>query len=90
MHQCLVNVVDHAGIGSAEVILTASDDEVSVMVLDSGRGFSIDDTGSDRLGLRQSVKRRVEAVDGSVRIWSTPGAGTSVIIRLPAERAAAG
>jgi len=29
------------------------------------------------------VRRRVEAVDGAVRIWSTPGMGTSVMIRLP-------
>jgi signal transduction histidine kinase len=83
VHQCLVNVVNHADTDRAEVVLARTDVEVSVMVIDGGKGFSVDDTPADRLGLRQSVRRRVEAADGAVRIWSTPGRGTSVLIRLP-------
>jgi signal transduction histidine kinase len=83
VHQCLVNVVNHADTDRAEVLLARTATEVSVMVIDGGKGFSVEDTPSDRLGLRQSVRRRVEAADGAVRIWSTPGRGTSVMIRLP-------
>jgi signal transduction histidine kinase len=54
------------------------------MVIDTGKGFSEEETGSDRLGLRQSVRRRIEAVGGTVQVWSTPGKGTSVMIRVPA------
>lgn len=81
--QCLVNVVKHAGTDRAELVVYGSDREVSVMVIDAGRGFSEQETGSDRLGLRQSVRRRIEAVDGTVQLWSTPGKGTSVMIRVP-------
>jgi hypothetical protein len=85
--QCLVNVLKHAEVNLAEVVVYGSKDEVSVMVIDSGRGFSERETSLDRLGLRQSVRRRIEAVEGSVQVWSTPGTGTSVLIRLPAEAA---
>jgi signal transduction histidine kinase len=84
--QCLVNVLKHSGTDHAEVVIYGSGSEVSVMVIDGGKGFSERETASDRLGLRQSVRRRIEAVDGSVQVWSTPGTGTSVLIRLPAQQ----
>jgi signal transduction histidine kinase len=86
--QCLVNVLRHSGTLSAEVVAYASEDEVSVMVVDSGRGFSEAEAGTDRLGLRNSVRRRMEAVGGSVQVWSTPGRGTSIVIRVPATTTA--
>jgi len=82
--QCLVNVSRHSGTDSAEIVIYGSDDEVSVMVIDSGKGFAADETGHDRLGLRHSVSRRIEDVDGTVQVWSTPGFGTSVLLRVPA------
>ena len=85
--QCLVNVLRHSGTENAEVVVYSSDREVSVMVVDAGRGFSEAETGADRLGLRQSVRRRIEAVGGDVQVWSTPGRGTSVMIRVPIDPA---
>ncbi len=83
--QCLVNVLRHAGVDSAEVVVIASNEDVTVMVIDAGRGFSEQEVASDRLGLRQSVRRRIESVGGDVRLWSTPGRGTSVMMRMPAD-----
>ena len=54
------------------------------MVIDGGKGFLERETSVDRLGLRQSVRRRIESVGGTVQVWSTPGTGTSVLISLPA------
>ena len=82
--QCLVNVLRHSGTRNAEVVVFGSETEVSVMVIDGGRGFSETDTGADRLGLRNSVRRRIELAGGSVTVWSTLGRGTSVMIRVPA------
>ena len=86
--QCLVNVLKHAETDSAEVVVYGSENDVSIMIIDAGKGFSEAETGADRLGLRQSVRRRVEAVGGSVQVWSTPGHGTSVMIRVPATTVA--
>ncbi|MGV8858858.1 sensor histidine kinase [Rhodoglobus sp.] len=81
--QCLVNVIKHSGTLHAEVAIFGSADEVSVLVVDAGKGFEEAETGEDRLGLRQSVRRRIELVAGTVQVWSTPGRGTSVMIRVP-------
>jgi signal transduction histidine kinase len=83
--QCLVNVLRHAQVSQAEVVVIGSEHDVSVMVIDTGRGFSEQLVGSDRLGLRQSVRRRIESVGGEVRLWSTPGRGTSILIQVPAR-----
>ncbi|MCW4385177.1 ATP-binding protein [Salinibacterium sp. SYSU T00001] len=81
--QCLVNVIKHSGVMKAEVAVYASEDEVSVMIIDAGRGFSDSSVGSDRLGLRASVQSRIQSVGGMVQVWSTPGSGTSILIQLP-------
>lgn len=82
--QCLVNVARHAGTGHADVVVYGSESDVTVMVLDSGRGFDISSTAADRLGIRQSIRRRLEAAGGEAQVWSTPGHGTSVVLRVPA------
>jgi hypothetical protein len=87
--QCLVNVLRHSGTTRAEVVAYGTDDEVSVMVIDGGRGFSEAQSGGDRLGLRNSVRRRMESVGAAVHVWSTPGRGTSIMIRIPVSRSRA-
>lgn len=81
--QCLVNVLKHAGTDHAEVVIIGSETEISVMIIDAGSGFLESEVDSQRLGLRQSVRGRIEAAGGEVRVWSTPGRGTSVMIRVP-------
>ena len=83
--QCLVNVLKHSGTTQAEVAVYGSETDVSVMVVDTGKGFTEAETGADRLGLRNSVRRRIEALEGTVQVWSTPGRGTSIMIRVPVE-----
>ncbi|MCU1579114.1 MAG: hypothetical protein JWP19_1318 [Rhodoglobus sp.] len=80
---CLENVLRHAGTTVAELDLAYTPDDIAIMVSDEGTGFDTDTVAADRLGLRQSVVERIRSVNGSVRIWSTPGAGTSVLIRVP-------
>jgi signal transduction histidine kinase len=83
--QCLINVLKHAGVDHAEVVVFGAETDVSVMILDSGKGFVVDETGADRLGIRESVRRRLEAVGGEALLWSSPGRGTSVLLRVPAN-----
>jgi signal transduction histidine kinase len=81
--QCLVNVLRHSGSPTAEVAISASDDTVTVMVVDAGRGFVPSSTASDRLGLRQSVNDRIERVGGTVTIYSSEDVGTTVMLAVP-------
>ncbi|CAN5268848.1 hypothetical protein BH09ACT6_BH09ACT6_25270 [soil metagenome] len=59
---------------------TAPGDELIVEVSDTGSGFDMSSVPPQRLGLRVSIRERVEAVGGVVSVESTPGGGTSVVI----------
>jgi signal transduction histidine kinase len=83
LRACLENVLSHSGADVAEIIVSGSETSVTWTVSDAGRGFDANDIASDRLGLRTSVVHRVESVGGTVKIWSAPGSGTSVLITLP-------
>ncbi|TDW30563.1 sensor histidine kinase [Cryobacterium psychrophilum] len=83
VEHCLNNVLLHAGIAAAEVSVERDSEGVSVMVADAGRGFTLSGSGRGRLGLRQSVRRRIDRVGGSVTIWTRPGAGTTVRLTVP-------
>ncbi|TFC47178.1 sensor histidine kinase [Cryobacterium shii] len=83
VQQCLTNVILHSGIVAAEVVIESELDSISLMVMDAGRGFTESETGSDRLGLRQAVRHRIERLGGSVSILTRPGAGTSVLLNVP-------
>ncbi len=80
---CLENVRQHSGADSAEVVVDRSQTNLTVMVVDHGRGFDLTEVPGDRLGLRNSVVRRLESCGGSVRIFSTVDAGTSVVMSVP-------
>ncbi len=84
VEQCLTNTQRHAGTTDAEVTVLAGDGEISVLVTDSGTGFDADAIGDDRLGIRSSVRARIEDAGGSVRIFSRPGLGTSILLSVPA------
>jgi signal transduction histidine kinase len=82
--QCLVNVVRHAGVTEAWLAAAVDAGEVSVTIVDEGVGFDPDAVPHDRLGLSESVVGRLERYGGTVRVWSSPGAGTSVHVTIPA------
>jgi len=85
---CLENVLLHSGTTHSEVIFGPGEHGITVMVIDHGTGFEPNAVAPDRLGIRTSIVRRVEEFGGSVRIWSRPGSGTSVMIVMPADAAA--
>lgn len=82
--QCLMNVVRHARVDEAEVAVGATEQEVTVAVIDGGAGFDVDRVPVDRIGLRTSIRGRIEQEGGTVQVWSRPGAGTTVLLSVPA------
>lgn len=83
VEQCLMNTVAHAGTAQAELTVMAEENDVTVMVADNGSGFDLKQVGEDRLGLRGSVQSRIQDVGGSVRIFATPGVGTTILMSVP-------
>jgi hypothetical protein len=80
---CLENVLAHSGVAAAEIIVSTTREFVTWTVNDAGTGFDPATVLPDRLGLRSSVFRRVESAGGTVKVWSAPGSGTSVLFTLP-------
>lgn len=81
--ECLENVRRHAGVSEAHVTITDDDKTVRAMVTDSGVGFDVADVDSARLGLKESVIARLSEVGGTARLFSAPGAGTTVVLEVP-------
>ncbi len=77
--EALTNVQRHAGTRSAAVTATFVPDRWVVTITDSGRGFSVDDTGPTRShGLDVSLRSPWTAAGGTVVIDAAPGRGTMI------------
>ena len=81
--ECLENVRRHAGVDTADVTITQTDDRLRAVVTDAGVGFDPESIASERLGFTESVVARLRDVGGDARVFSTPGAGTTVILEVP-------
>src|SRR5262249_34820038 len=77
--EALTNAAKYADVPIVDVLVAADGDVLRVEVRDDGRGGADPDQGSGLLGLRD----RVEAIGGTMRLASPPGAGTSLCVALP-------
>lgn len=76
--ESLANAAKHSGATRVDVRLERRGDLLRVEVIDDGRGAA-DPSGSGLVGLR----RRVEALDGTLAVASPPGGPTIVRAELP-------
>jgi signal transduction histidine kinase len=85
VQEALTNVVKHAGPARARVVVGYRDQDVTVEVIDDGRGAatSVRDgrvgTGHGLIGMRE----RVTAFNGELEVGPRPGGGFRVAARLP-------
>lgn len=87
--EALANSARHSGASSARLCLTVAEDEVYLAVTDEGQGF--DPTvalsrsqNREHFGLH-GIQERARAMGGECEIISKPGAGTRIMIILPAH-----
>ena len=85
--ESLANSARHAGVESARLCLTVTDDEVYLVVSDEGRGFDPEialsrSQNREHFGLR-GIKERTIAMGGEFDIASRADAGTRIMINLP-------
>ncbi|MDQ1598190.1 MAG: hypothetical protein QOI70_1614 [Microbacteriaceae bacterium] len=81
--ECLENVRRHSGVTDAHVTITDDESTVRAMVTDAGIGFDLKDIDEARLGFKDSVVARLKDVGGNARLFSSPGAGTTVVLEVP-------
>jgi signal transduction histidine kinase len=87
VQEALTNVVKHARAGRVSVILECRHDQLLTIVEDDGQGFDTETVmvapGDERgLGLL-GIQERAALVGGTLNIESKPGAGATLVIRVP-------
>ncbi len=79
--EALQNAAKHARASHATVALRFVGRELSFTVIDDGAGFDPDAVRRG-VGLR-SINERLEALGGTLEVRSAPGAGTTILGRIP-------
>jgi signal transduction histidine kinase len=79
--EALANAAKHANASVVQVDVRLEDGTLRVMVRDDGIGGAEAGHGSGIVGLTD----RVEALGGRLELTSPPGAGTAIVVELPAQ-----
>jgi signal transduction histidine kinase len=85
LQEALSNVRRHSCAQRVWINCRQGHGEILISVEDDGSGFDVekvDNTSKQSFGL-QIMKERVEYINGSIEIESTPGKGTKILLRLP-------
>jgi signal transduction histidine kinase len=82
VQEALQNAIKHGGAHDILVHLSGSDAGLTLTVVDDGLGFDVNTAFGKGLGLI-SMQERLEAVHGTLKIRSTPGAGTRLKVTVP-------
>jgi signal transduction histidine kinase len=89
--QAMVNSSQHAGETHLDRRVAVSGLDaggVEIIISDDGDGFDPATVAPERLGLRVSIYERVTRAGGVAKVTSSPGHGTTVVLRWPAVDAA--
>jgi len=84
--EALNNVVKHAGVREARLLLRFSDTEAAIEIRDAGRGFDpAASRGPESFGLL-ALRERLEELGGALSVEAAPGMGVVVAARVPIRR----
>ncbi len=87
VQEALTNIVKYASARNVDVELLGDEDGVSLIVHDDGAGLP---TGVESSRLSHGIagmRQRVRALNGSFRIGSKPGSGTTIEVFIPVPQA---
>jgi signal transduction histidine kinase len=87
LQEALRNVAQHAQASLVTVALTATRDRLQLRVSDNGHGFEVPADLAvlqtrDHHGI-VGMYERARNIDGSLRVASAPGSGTTVAVTIP-------
>lgn len=80
--EAVTNAAKHSGADRIDVYAEADDAGIEVFVRDRGKGFDPDDVPEGRMGVRESIRARMERYGGNATIRSELGEGTNVKLEM--------
>lgn len=80
--EAVTNAAKHSGAPRIDVYAEAEDGRIEVFVRDRGKGFDPEAVPAGHMGVRESIKARMERYGGTATIRSEPGQGTEVRLEI--------
>jgi signal transduction histidine kinase len=81
--EIFTNIIRHSGAGKVRLRLHRSGDHISLVISDDGVGFVQGERRGDRRGYGLSnIRQRVNEFNGSMKIETAPGKGTTTFIEM--------
>ncbi|MEW6401396.1 MAG: PAS domain S-box protein [Chloroflexota bacterium] len=87
VQEALTNAMKHAKTTEVYVALKRQPDVVELSITDRGAGFDVQSLGQSlypRFGMN-SMRERVEALEGTLKVDTKPGQGTTVTVSIPVQ-----
>lgn len=83
IQELTTNIIKHAKASMATINISQDRDDITILIEDNGKGMNASQIDLKKgMGLH-SIQTRVEHMDGSFTIDSTPTKGTTIIITIP-------
>jgi PAS domain S-box-containing protein len=83
VQEALTNIVRHTSVPEVDVAVWFDQDTLWIRIQDKGNGFDMTTISPGTSGGLFGMHERARSLEGELTIDSTPGAGTTVIARLP-------
>lgn len=87
MQEAVSNILKHSGATRITISILNKQNRLTILIEDNGKGFDIDQNPemyAKGLGLR-GMNERAAILDGSIKLESTPGKGTKLLLEIPFE-----
>lgn len=81
LQEQIANALKHADATLLNISISRKDKLVEIVVTDNGKGID-PDLKKEGIGL-ENIRRRAQALDGTVKINSSPGSGFELIVEIP-------
>jgi PAS domain S-box-containing protein len=87
VQEALNNVLKHSSASSVNVVLSVRKADISLSVEDNGKGFEPSEIGESAQGWAGSgivgMRERAEIMGGKMDVETSPGSGTTILVRIP-------
>jgi len=82
LSEALANIVIHSGASKVKVLFSMNNKNITVKIIDNGKGLSKSDLKSSHLGFKNILKH-ASNINGNVKVFSKQDVGTIIEVKVP-------